>query len=478
MTALESLGFLRSELILVGASVVILVLDFFITRKVRLGWLAVISIFAAILIPVPFYPPRELFSGYFILDPFTHFFKMAALLAVGLTLLASLSYEKMPENGRGEFYVLLLVSAFLLILMGGANNLLMIFLTIESVSLTSYLLVGLQKFDKRSSESALKYVLFGAVSSAVMLFGMSLLFGATGSIWLAEIASRLAGAGTPVLALGFAGFAFLLVGIGFKISMAPFHMWAPDVYQGAATPVSAFLTVAPKTLGFAVMARVLFVALPQAAAHWNHLLAWLAILTMTLGNLIAVSQVDVKRLLAYSSVAQAGYILAALSLRTSLGLDAVLIYLAAYLFTNLGAFFTVLAVERQTGSNRLDAYNGLSQKNPFLAAAMTIFMLSLAGIPPLAGFIGKVYIFASALDAKAVGLAVVIGLNSAVAAFYYFKLVKAMYLTPAESSGTLSNPIPVRMAVTATLLGTLFLGLFPTYLIHIVRQSLAGFTIF
>lgn len=478
MNAIESLRLIRPELLLGGAAFVILILDFFVSKKAVLGWLSVLVIAAALFLSPAVSGSQKLFFGYFILDPMTHYFKIAALLTVGLTILASLAYRGMAEHQRGELYALLISSALLLIIMGGVNNLLMIFLAIESVSLVSYLLVAFQKFDKRSSEAAVKYVLFGAVSSAVMLFGMSLLFGLTGTLWIAEIGKALAIADHATQSAGLIGLALLLVGIGFKISMAPFHMWAPDVYQGAATPITAFLTVAPKALGFAVLARVLALAFPDAGHEWTHILGALAVLTMTFGNIIAISQSDVKRLLAYSSVAQAGYILVGLAVQSRLGLEAVLIYVMAYLFTNLGAFFTVLAVERETGSNKLEAYNGLAQRSPLLAVSMALFMLSLAGIPPLVGFFGKVYIFSAAVEAKATGLAIAVALNSAIAAFYYFKIVKAMYLTPAASNEPFKNPLSIKLAIAGTLLGTLLLGLWPANLIQTVQNTLSNFPLF
>ncbi len=272
---------------------------------------------------------------------------------------------------------------------------------------------------------------------------------------------------------------FLLVGIGFKISMVPFHMWAPDVYQGAPTPITAFLTVAPKALGFAVMTRVLLVAFPHLVHKWAPLFVGLSILTMTIGNLIAISQSDIKRLLAYSSIAQAGYILVGLATPGELGLQAMIIYITAYLFTNLGAFLTVIAIERNIGSNQIEAYNGLSERNPLLALALTIFLLSLAGIPPLAGFIGKIYIFSTAIQAHSIALAVAIALNSAVAAYYYFKVVKAMYLIPFSGiNEPFKNPIPIKIAVVATLLGTLVIGLWPMQFIRLAEQSLVTLSIF
>jgi len=478
MSAIESLPFFRSELVLVIAFLVLLVLDFVVSNKKWLACFALAAIGVAWLLSSSPTLPKELFFGYFTLDPFTHFFRTFAYVTIGLTLLISLAYERIPTKQQGEFYLLMLALAFLLPLMAASTNLLMIFIAIESVSLTSYLLVGFQKFDQRSSEASMKYMLFGAVSTALMLFGMSILFGATGSIMLSEIGAAISKDVLGIQPLALIGLVFMVAGIGFKISMVPFHMWAPDVYQGAPTPVTAFLTVAPKVLGFAVLARVLFLAFPGLTNSWTQLLTILAILTMTIGNVLAVSQFDIKRLLAYSSIAQAGYILVGLATPSMIGMEAVLIYAVAYLFTNLGAFFTVLAIERNIGSNDLGAYEGLSTRSPFLAISLTIFLLSLAGIPPLAGFIGKVYIFASAVQANAVALAVAIAINSAVAAYYYFKVVRAMYLRSAQSEAPITNPFPVKVAVGLTLLGTILIGLFPSQLIQLAQQSLAVFPVF
>ncbi len=477
MNALESLFFIRAELLVLTVALVVLLADFFVTKKAVLGWVSVAGLLAACFVPMKYFPPQGLFFGYFALDPFTHFFRLFAFWASALVILVSLSYPKIAEKQRGEFCVLILALAVLLPIMAGAVNLLMIYLAIESVSIASYLLTGFQKYDKKSSEAALKYLLFGSISSAVMLLGMSFLFGATRSIWLNEIAAQLALDNT-LHSIGLLGLVLILVGLGFKISMVPFHMWAPDVYQGAPTPVTAFLTVAPKALGFAVTVRVLFTAFPNFFQNWSYLLTWLSILTMTVGNVIAISQSDVKRLLAFSSIAQAGYILAGLAVPGALGLEAVLIYLAAYLVTNLGAFFTVLAIERNLGSNQLEDYRGLSEKSPLTALCFMFFLLSLTGIPPLAGFIGKLYIFAAAVSARQIMLAIAIAVNSAIAAYYYFRILRMMYLEKAEFAGAIRHPFPVKLSIALTLLGTLFIGLFPNYVIQFVEKSLAHFPFF
>lgn len=477
MNAVDSLFFVHSEIFLFCSVLLVIILDFFVTQKKWLGWLSFICFVIAFLIPPAFYPDEGLFFNAYLWDPFTFFFKSIAYLTIALTILSSLVYEKIASKFQGEFYVLLLAMGPLLTIMSGVTNLLMIFLAIESVSLTSYLLVGFQTYDKRSSEASLKYVLFGAVSTAVMLFGMSLLFGASGSLELQDIALAISALGTDQV-IFVIGMLLLLVGVGFKISMVPFHMWAPDVYQGAPTPITAFLTVAPKAMGFAVLARILYIAFPMLVFKWSHLFAILSIMTMTLGNLVAISQTDVKRLLAYSSIAQAGYILVGFAVPGMLGLEAVLVYIVAYLFTNVGAFLTVLAIERNLKSNQLEAYNGLSKRAPLLAFALAIFLLSLAGIPPLAGFIGKIYIFSAAIKGHAVAIAIAIALNSAVAAYYYFKIIKAMYLSETDNLEPFTNPLPIKIAVTTALLGTFLIGLNPSPFIKFAQQSLVIFPVF
>ncbi len=392
-------------------------------------------------------------------------------MIVGISILASIDSNLIPETQKGEFYVLMLILGFLLIMMGSVTNLLMIFLAIESVSLTSYILTGFQKFNKRSSEASLKYLLFGAVSSAVMLFGMSILFGLTGTLELSQMAVILQSQQAANMNLALAALMFMLVGLCFKISAAPFHMWAPDVYEGAPTPVAAFLTVAPKSLGFLVLLRVLLTAFPASYSNWSGLLVTISILTMTIGNVVAVSQGNVKRLLAYSSIAQAGYMLMGLATANQIGIQAILIYIVAYIFTNLGAFLTVAIVEQSENSSRIEAFYGLGERSPGLALMLTIFLLSLAGIPPLAGFVGKWFVFASAIQKGFISLAVAAALNSAVAGYYYFRIVKAMYLTPSEKSSPVTRSNFALISIAVALAGTLVIGLNPTPFISFVQSA-------
>lgn len=475
MEPITSLHHFLPELILLGTAFAVLLLDLFVPNKKALGIFAVAGVVASLALVRYPAEPLPLFYGFFILDPFSYFFKIAALGVVAVSLLASIAYrpheEKRSLSYFGEYTTLFLFLCFGLILMGSSNNLLMIFLSIESVSILSYLLVGFLKRSPRSKEAALKYLLFGSLCSGVMLYGMSLVYGLTGAIDLNIIQTKLTALALPenliltVLLL-------VMVGIGFKISMAPFHMWAPDVYEGAPTPFTGFLTVGPKALGFAVLLRVLQTGFLGFHAKWGILLAGLSMLTMTLGNVAAISQNNIKRLLGYSSIAQAGYILMGVAVSNQIGLVGVLFYLAIYIFTNLGAFICVVTASNHLGSDEIDAYAGLSERSPFLAFALTLFLLSLAGIPPLAGFMAKFYVFASAIQDGFLTLAVVAALNSAVAAFYYFKIVRLMYLTPAKNKESLAQPIPLLVALIITLAGIILIGIYPAPFIQFVERAL------
>ena len=463
MNAVESLRYFIPELVLLSGAFAAFTLDFFTKQKKFVGQFSLLVIVLAFCLAKAPAQPLPLFFGFFHLDAFAHFFRYLALAAVGVTLLISLGYTPLKRHYSGEFYGLFLFMAFALILVAAANNLLMIFLAIEFVSLLSYLLVGFLKNDPKSKEAAIKYLLFGSVCSAVMLYGMSLLYGAAGSLGLPAIGNALRDPSFKPLAI--TSVLFFFVGLGFKISMAPFHMWAPDVYEGAPTPVTAFLTVAPKALGFAVLIRVLDMIFWNFREIWSPVLVVLSILTMTIGNITAVSQSNIKRFLAYSSIAQAGYILMGLAVFSMLGRGAILIYLVAYLLTNLGAFAAVLFVGEATQSDSLDSYAGLSQRSPAVAAMLTVFLLSLAGLPPLAGFIGKYYVFAAAIQAKFITLTVFAAVNSIVAAYYYFRIIRLMYLQPPAGPAFPSPSKALTAALWVLFLGVLALGVFPSFFI-------------
>ncbi len=407
-------------------------------------------------------------------DAYAIFFKIIATVAVGLVVLSSIDYMKDRPNA-GEFYAFLLFAAMAVCVAAAATNLIMVYLALEFLSLTSAVLVCYRLDDPKSSEAALKYFLFGVVASALLLYGMSLIYGATGTTDLGEIAKNLGGNLKPEMRfILYPGLVMLLAGFGFKIAAVPFHQWAPDTYEGAPTPVTAFLSVASKAAGFAVLVRVLLTALPAMAVDWGLLIALLSVATMTLGNLVALVQKDIKRMLAYSSIAQAGYVLIGLVAvgKDGLGVQAVLIYILGYLFTNLGLFLAIIAVENATGSNQIVDYAGLGKRAPFLAILMVAFFLSLTGFPSTAGFMGKLYVFAAAVRENLLWLAIIGVANSVVSVYYYFNVVRHMYFQPAPAdSKPFTESFALRLGLVIALVMMFVIGLYPQPFIELVRFS-------
>jgi len=398
-------------------------------------------------------------------DQFAFFFKGLALIGTGLVLLSSYRYLEGHTPYRGEFYAFLLLVTLAIMLVVGAVNLLMLYLAFEFLSLTSYILVGYLREEGKSSEAAIKYFLYGVTASALMLYGISLLYGVTGTLDLMKIGPALVSSGATSW-LAFPAIVLLLAGFGFKIALVPFHQWSPDTYEGAPTPVTAFLSVGPKAAGFAVLTRVFITALSRFQPEWVAVLAGISMVTMTLGNLVALRQENIKRMLAYSSIAHAGYILIGLVCLVSgvtsnfTGLNGVLIYLLAYLFTNLGAFAVVIAVERATGSNRIADYAGLVKREPLLAGAMIVFLLSLIGIPGTGGFVGKFFVFGAAIQVQFYVLALVGIINSVISAFYYLNVVRQMFFLPGEERPIAVEPT-LKWVVVASLIAVFIIGLYP-----------------
>lgn len=471
MNIQESLKFFLPETFLLLGAFAVVFLDLFVRNKKTLGVISFLILMGSLALSKTPAVSQPLFFGFFTLDAFTHYFRLLSLGVVAVTILLSLSYQALSHDLEGEYYSLFLFIAFALILMGASTNLLMIFMSLEFVSVLSYLLTGFLKRDARSKEASIKYFLFGSLASGIMLYGMSLLYGASGSLELTAIQKTLT-LQEGFHSLGITAMVFFFVGLGFKISMVPFHMWAPDVYEAAPTPVSGFLTVAPKALGFAIFLRVLATSFLHFGPKWQVLIMAFSILTMTVGNLMAIAQTNIKRLLAFSSVAQAGYILMGLTVFNDLGVTGVLLYLMAYAFTNLGAFAVVTAASNQLHSDDLHAYAGLSKRSPFLAVCLTLFLISLAGLPPFAGFIAKFYVFSAAIQAGFYTLAIVAAINSAVAAFYYFKIVRMMYLVaPMQEGKVTESPIMI-LTLSLLIAGVFVIGLMPQPFIHFVKGML------
>jgi NADH-quinone oxidoreductase subunit N len=394
--------------------------------------------------------------------------------AVGATVLA-VGYLGRERILVAEFYPLLLFATTGMLLMGGAADLIMVFLGLELMSLAAYVLAGIRRRSAASAEAALKYFLLGAFASGFLLYGIALVYGATGTTNLYTIAFQLADttvSGRPMLGIGVA---LLLVGFGFKVSAVPFHMWAPDVYDGAPTPVTAFMAAAVKAAGFAALVRVAMVAFGEASAAWQATVWWLAVLTMVVGNVVALAQRRLKRMLAYSSIAHAGYLLVAVATATPQGGAAFLFYVLAYTGMTIGAFAVLAAVGRDGESDVLvDDLDGLAERRPWVAFAMTVFMLSLLGFPGTAGFIGKWLILTSAVEAGQTSLAIILVLVSVVSAGYYLPVVMAMYMKPATDDSVANRTLlqgGARAVVATAVVLLLLLGVWPNRVLDVARTS-------
>jgi NADH-quinone oxidoreductase subunit N len=461
----ELLRFLP-EIILTIAGTLLLVVEGF---KKDEDSRSLISTLAAIAIGVAMYGtvvayqnPGMAFSNMLISDGYAAFFRLVVLGVGLLTVLSSSAYLSREKSNTGEFYVLVLFSLAGQCLMAAANELMMVFIGLEVSSIASYILAGYLRDDKRGNESALKYFLLGSFATAFLLYGVAWVYGMTGSTNLLEIRAAIE-KGVPSMMMVSAAAGLMLVGFAFKISAAPFQGWAPDVYQGAPSPVSGFLSAGPKAVAFAVMIRVFQTAFEAITPKWEPILWVIALLTMTIGNFAALWQNNIKRLLGYSSIAHAGYVLVAVTTHSTTGTAAAMFYLAAYGLMNYGAFAIVTHVAGKGEKHvTLDDMKGLSQREPAVAAMLTVFMLSLIGVPLTAGFFGKFYIFKAAIDSNMVWLTALGLLNSAVAAYYYLRVLVVMYMHDPESTEHVSAiPGGLKLTMWVTAAATVVLGVFP-----------------
>ena len=418
------------------------------------------------------------FSRMVYLDNFAFYFYLIIILGTALTVLLSPNYLEEFDKNLGEYYALVLFAAVGMLLMAASAHFIMIFLGLEIMSIAVYVLAGLFREDPRSNEAALKYLVLGAFASGFLLFGMVMLYGAGGgTLYLSELASKLSSYAELTRPLTLLGLALIIVGFGFKVASVPFHMWTPDVYEGAPTNVTAFMAVGVKAAAFAAFARVMFMVFPDFTVQWNMVLWVLAVATMTLGNVVAIAQTNIKRMLASSSIAHAGYLMVALVAHNQLGAVSLLYYLLAYTIMNIGAFAVVILVGRKKDSylNIYD-YSGLGFQHPALAATMAIFMFALAGIPPTAGFVGKFYIFSAAVKAGYIWLAIIGVMNSLVSVYYYLRITVLMYMRPAEAE---LGPIPftygLTFAVALTAVATLAIGIFPGFFYDMAVNSVKIF---
>jgi proton-translocating NADH-quinone oxidoreductase chain N len=412
-------------------------------------------------------------------DPFALVVKMIALVAMVIIVLCSDVYIRAHSQHQGEFYALLIFSALTMCLLGAATNLILVFLTFDFLSITSFILTGYLRDDRHSIEAAIKYCLYGAALSAVLIYGVSWFYGLTGSTDLGDIAATLRETEHVVQPIVLLALIFTVAGLAFKIGAAPFHQWTPDAYEGAPTPVAAFLSVGPKIAGSAIIIRLLLTVLPPdleiPTLDWRTLLMTMAVLTMTVGNLVALWQQNVRRLLAYSSIAQVGYILIGVATATPRGVTAALLYLTVYTLTSLGAFAAVIAFSNETGSDVIKDYAGLSERAPSLALAMIVCLLSFGGIPPTAGFIGKLYLFSAAIEEGLLWLAIVGVINSVISLSYYWKIIRAMYIIPVQTKEPLRASPTLAVALGTTVVGVLTVGIFPGIPLALIRVAMQTF---
>ena len=443
MSNLSSLSYYIPELIIISAILLIIILDIIPSTKPYTFNLALASIIAsAFFLCQNHGESHSLFMGMITLDPFSHYFKYIFLFVTFSIILISRFDRQLNTKYASEYNCLLLIVLLGLFLMSSSVNLLMIYLSIELVSIPSYILAGMLKNDKESNEASLKYVLFGSLASGLMLFGLSILYGITGSTDISSINSALQIIEFPLTI--YFPLILILAGFGYKISMVPFHFWTPDVYEGAPTPITAFLSVGPKAAGFAILIRIFYTmftvggisegAVTLNGINWPALIAVASAITMTLGNLLAIQQKDVKRLLAYSSISHVGFMLMAFAFISPEAVRAIMLYLFIYLFMNLSAFYMAIFASNKLNAHVIDDWKGMGKINPILSAFMVLSLLSLTGLPPTAGFVGKVYVFAELFKHQQFyWLAVVAILNSVVSLYYYFSIVKAMYLDEVET---------------------------------------------
>ena len=473
-----TISVLLPALIVLAAGALVLLLDLVPPRdsKTHLGGVALAGILAALLATVWLWlrgGDERAFRDMVLLDGYALFFDVVICYAAALVVMLSMDFLGRTGGESGEYYALVLFATAGMMLMASAGDLIVVFLALELMSLSLYVLAGLFKTRLTSGEASMKYFLLGAFATSFLLYGIALIYGATGATNLDRIAaSAAAKGGDPLLLIGLG---FLLVGFGFKISSVPFHMWAPDVYEGAPTTIAALIATGSKAGAFAALTRVLTVALRGVQADWSDLLWGVAALTMTLGNVAALAQSNLKRMLAYSSIAHVGYMLMGLVAGDAPGVGAILFYLLAYTFTTIGAF-GVIALCARAGEEAVEVgdYAGLARRHPVLAATLALFLLSLIGIPPLAGFVSKFYLFGSAVRAGYIWLTVIAVLNSAVAAYYYLRVIVYMYMREPEGEGVAVAPsLAGGLALAIALVGIVLLGVAPAPFADLAQAAVA-----
>ncbi|WP_280770532.1 NADH-quinone oxidoreductase subunit N [Salipaludibacillus daqingensis] len=476
MTAFDAnWSLLTPEMVLAALALLVFTIDFMTGihgKKPFIGKLSVLSLLVTAVLVLFMNNSGGQIADLYLIDSFAMVFKLIILVGVAMVIMISLHYlDRNEEIYQGEYYSILLFATLGAMIMVSSADLITLFIGLEILSISSYALVGFKKHHRHSTEAALKYVILGGAASAFILYGMSFLYGLTGSTSLLEIGQVMPTLFADYTVIMTISLIFMLVGFGFKISIVPFHMWAPDVYEGAPTPVTAFLSVVSKIAGFAIVLRVFTFGFLGVHEEWVMIIAVLAAVTMVLGNIIALTQKNTKRLMAYSGIAQAGYLLvpvAALPFIGTFSINMILFYSIAYLMMTLGAFAVISLVTEDAGTNDLSSFAGLFQRAPYLAISMTVFLVSLAGLPLTAGFIGKAHIFFGAAAADMLWLAIIMIVMSVVSFFYYFGFIKQMFMTaPKANDEELKVPTSLNAVITVALAVTLILGILPNIVLDV-----------
>ena len=466
---------LMPELVIALTLLIVLVFDLFdsISKKV-LGWMTIVGAAIALWVSIQMHHAGTTgtqFNEMFKVDNFSLFFNIIFLVSTILVALISISYLGSGNRQQGPYYLLILLATLGMMLMAAGNELIIVFLGLELMSLSLYVLAGYFRESPASSEAGMKYLLLGAFASAFFLYGIALIYGGAGTTSVPAIAEAIASPSQSPLLL--AGMFLLIVGFGFKVAIVPFHQWAPDVYEGAPTTIAAFISAGPKAAGFAAFLRIFMEALPNLQVEWSGVLIVLAMLTMTVGNVVAIAQTNIKRMLAYSSIAHAGYVLIGLAAANDGGISSAMLYLLVYCVMNIGAFGAVILAKTADGESiMISDYAGLGLRKPLLAMFMTLMLLSLAGFPPTAGFVGKFYIFKSAVQSGHIWLVIIGAINTAISAFYYLRVVVTMYMREPEEElefSPYSSTLVIGLIVAA--IGVLLIGILPSLMLGPAQQS-------
>ncbi|MDH5767449.1 MAG: NADH-quinone oxidoreductase subunit N [Nitrospirota bacterium] len=471
---LPDIGPVIPELVMTGLALILLTAELFIKNKKVLAFASSVGVGGVAFTLIG--ASGTTFGGMFISDGYSTFFKLVFFINAILSILISVKYIAIEKVNFGEYYSLILFSTLGMMIMASAADLIVLYLGLELMALSTYILAGFIRYDVRSNEAALKYFLLGAFSSAFLLYGISMVYGLTGTTDLKAIAQFITTHGLTANHSLLLSMLLIAIAFGFKIAAVPFHMWAPDVYEGAPTSITAFMSVGPKAAGFAALGRVFMIAFGSMQFEWTAILIPLSILSMAVGNIVAIAQTNIKRMLAYSSIAHAGYALLGVIVANNEGLAGMMTYLMIYAFMNIGAFAVVIMLRTEgfKGEDIKD-YEGLAKTHPLLAALMLIFMFSLTGIPPTAGFIGKLYVFMSAIDAGYTWLVIVAVIFSVISAYFYLRIVMYMYMRDPKVEVSVSTSPSMNLALIVTTVAVLAIGVFPSIVVDLARAAISGF---